>query len=170
MSEILNRRSVRKFDLTKKVSHETLIELCKYAESAPSARNQKSREYIIIEDEAIINSLAPIAIGTMFLKDCNTVIAVIGKNPENLATPVMQAQDLSAATENILIHATELGIGSCWLGVYPHEDRINPMNEILGVKNGAFVFSLIALGYPKDPNPFYDKEKFNKELIHINRY
>ncbi len=170
MSVILKRRSVRKFDLSKKVSYETLLELCKYAESAPTAKNQKSREYIIIDDDAIIEKMAPIAKGTMLLKDCNTVIAVIGVSPDSITTPVMQAQDLSAATENILIHATELNIGSCWLGVYPHEDRMDALNEILEVKNGSFVFSLIALGYPKDENAFYDSNKFNIEKIHHNKY
>ena len=47
MDIILNRRSVRKYDLTQKVEYNTLVELCRYAESAPSARRQKSREYII---------------------------------------------------------------------------------------------------------------------------
>ena len=44
MDYILNRRSVRKYDLNKKISDDELIELCKCAEAAPSARRQKGRE------------------------------------------------------------------------------------------------------------------------------
>ena len=48
------RRSVRKFDKTKKIDYDTLVELCRIGEFAPAARNQKGREYVIIDDENII--------------------------------------------------------------------------------------------------------------------
>ena len=54
MENILKRRSVRKFDSSKKITFETLKSLCKAGESAPSARNQKSRSYIIIDDKKLI--------------------------------------------------------------------------------------------------------------------
>lgn len=167
MDIILNRRSVRKYDLTQKVEYNTLVELCRYAESAPSARRQKSREYIIVDDKKIIDELSLVSKGSMILSECNTLIAVIGKNPSELVTPHMQVQDLSAATQNILLQATNLGIGSCWIGIYPHEDRVNPCKKILGITDERFVFSLIALGYPLNENSFYDAEK--EPIIHYNR-
>ena len=57
MDEILFRRSIRKFDLNKKISYDDLVNLCRYGEAAPSAKNQKSREYIIIDDKSIIDEL-----------------------------------------------------------------------------------------------------------------
>ena len=171
MDYIINRRSVRKFDLTKEISREVLKKLCEYGESAPSARRQESREYIIIDDTRIIEKLSSVSKGTMVLTDCNTVIAVVGKNPIDLSTPDMQTQDLAAATENILIAATSMGLGSCWLGVYPREDRIQAIKEILNMPDEKFPFSLIALGYPlyKD-TCFYDAKKLKEENIHFNRY
>lgn len=168
MDYILNRRSVRKYDLTKKLSYEDLFELCRYGASAPSARRQNSREYIIVDDQKIINELSKVSKGSMILSDCNTLIAVVGKNPDELATPHMQAQDLSAATQNILLAATMKGIGSCWIGVYPLEDRISKCSEILNVKDHKFVFSLIALGYPVDTNCFHTVEKLDAKDVHHN--
>ena len=168
MDIILNRRSVRKFDLTKKISYDVLLELCKYGESAPSARRQNSREYIIIDNQDIINELSKISKGSMILSECNTVIAVIGKDPKELTTPHMQPQDLSAATENILLAATQKGIGSCWIGIYPLEERINPCKEILNIKDDRFVFSLIALGYPLNDNSFYEINKFENTKVYHN--
>ena len=170
MDVILNRRSVRKFDLTKKVTYDDMLDLCRYGEAAPSARRQKGREYIIIDDLSVIEKLSNISKGALILKNCEACIAVIGKDPNTLVTPLMQAQDLSAATENILLRATSKGIGSCWVGVYPIEERTRLATEILNVGNGGFVFSLIALGYPLEENVFYDASKLEDNMIHYNGY
>ena len=170
MDVILNRRSVRKFDLTKKVTYDDMLDLCRYGEAAPSARRQKGREYIIIDDLSVIEKLSNISKGALILKNCEACIAVIGKDPNTLVTPDMQAQDLSAATENILLRATSKGIGSCWVGVYPIEERTRFATEILNVGNGGFVFSLIALGYPLEENVFYDASKLEDNMIHYNGY
>ncbi len=170
MKSVFMRRSVREFDLTKKISYEALVELCKAAEAAPSARNQKGRAYIVLDDKKIIDELSSVSPGAKVLSNCNTAIAVIGSNPEALSTPHMQLQDLSCAVENILIEATERGIGSCYIGIYPLEDRINSCNEILKVMHPAFTFALVALGYPKEENAFYDKGKWSDDLLHHNRF
>lgn len=169
MDYILNRRSVRKYDLNKKLSFEELKELCKYGEAAPSARRQESREYIIVDDQNIINELSKVSKGSMILSECNTLIAVVGKKSDTLSTPHMQTQDLSAATENILLAATQKGLGSCWIGIYPLEERITACADILKVNDGRFVFSLIALGYPLNKDCFYDANKLKDENIHHNR-
>lgn len=169
MDIILNRRSVRKYNLDKKIDYDTLVDLCRHAEAAPSARRQESREYIIIDDQAIINELSLVSKGSMILSECNTVIAVIGKNPEGLTTPHMQPHDLSAATENILLAATQKGLGSCWIGIYPLEDRLEAAGKILKIKDNKFVFSLVALGYPLNDDCFYDANKLKMENIYHNR-
>lgn len=170
MNVILNRRSVREYDLTKKVSNEILMELCRYAESAPTARNQKSREYIIIDDEEILSKLAQVSKGSKVLSGCNTAIAVIAKNKDTLSTPHMQDQDLSCAVENILIAATSLHLGSCYIGIHPLEDRISACDKILGVSDGAHTFALVAIGFPVKNDVFYDKKKLDISCVHHNRY
>ena len=170
MDYILNRRSVRKYDLSKKISFEELKEFCRYAEAAPTARRQESREYVIVDDSSIIQELSKVSKGSMILSECNTLIAIIGKNPNSISTPHMQPQDCSAATENILLAATQRGYGSCWIGIYPLEERVQACNKILNVSDGRFVFSLVALGYPQDENCFYDMAKLKEENIHHNRY
>ncbi len=159
MDIILNRRSVRKFDLSKKISDEALLDLCRYAEAAPSARNQRGRAYIVINDEEVIKKLATVSQGSKILNGANSCICVVGKDKSLLTTPLMQPMDLSAATENILLRATEKGLASCWVGLYPMEERMRAAEEILGIPSNEFAFSLIALGYPDIENPFYDMAK-----------
>ena len=77
-------------------------------------------------------------------------------------------QDCSAATENILIEAQHLGLGSVWLGVYPREDRVKGIKEILNLPERIIPLSIVSLGYPaekKEPSNRYDKLR-----IHINEW
>lgn len=166
---IYKRRSVRKFDLNKKVSYEILLELCKAASSAPSAKRQQDKEYIIIDDQKIIDEIASLPHGTLDPKDCKSFIAVVGKNPKGLTIPGMEIIDLAMASENILIRATELNIGTCFLGVYPIEDRMDKLNKILNVSNGNFIFGLIAVGYPLESDAFKEWDKFDPNTVRYNR-
>ena len=168
MDVILNRRSIRKFDTSKEISNEVLLDLIKYGESAPSARRQLSREYVIINDVEVINKLSKVSTGAKVLEGCKVAIAVIGRDPEKLATPGMQPQDLSASVQNILLAATQKGIGSCWIGIYPTEDRTKAAGEVLKVKDNKFVFALIALGYPTEENVFYEWNKLTEDMISYN--
>ena len=168
MDAIKLRRSIRKFDLTKKIPYDTLVELCKYASYAPTARRQIDKEYIIIDSADVINEMAKLPHGTLKYEDCNTYIALIAKNPKDLTIPGMMPIDLGMAAENILIKATDLGLGSCYLGVYPNEERMKMFNELLGVKDGKFVFGVIALGYPLEE--FKEWDKFDINDIHHNKY
>lgn len=169
MSIILNRRSVRKYDLSKKISIEDLKYICRCAEAAPSARRQKAREYIIVDDESLIKELSTVSKGSMILTDCNTLIVVLYKDLNTLTIPEMMPQDCSAAVENILLAATEKGFGSCWIGMYPINDRMASAKKILNITDERNVFAMIALGYPQDEGCFYDADKFDESVISYNR-
>lgn len=167
MSIVTKRRSVRKFDLTKKIPDSILEELIMAGEEAPRARRQDSREYVIINKQEIINELAKIYKCTMIIEECNTMIGVIGKNPEGLPCPSFQPIDLACATENIMVEAVNKGIGSVMLGTYPDKERVEKANNILGINDGRFVFTFICLGYPIDKDCFYEKNQ--KPIINYNR-
>lgn len=166
---IYNRRSIRSFDLEKEVSYDTLVELCKAASAAPSAKRQIDKEYIIIDDKKIIEEISLLPHGTLNPKDCNSYIAMIGKNPKDLVLPGMQVIDLAMASENVMIRATELDLGTCFLGVYPNETKMNDLAKILNICDNRFVFGLIAVGYPKDNSLFKEWDKFDIETVKHNR-
>ena len=76
------------------------------------------------------------------IEGCTAVIAVLGKDPKTLFTPLMQQQDLSCAVENILLAATSMGIGSCYIGIFPIEERVKECNQLLEVKRFCIYFFL----------------------------
>ena len=106
--------------------------------------------------------------GTLRYEDCNTYIVLVAKNPKTLYVSGMEPIDLGMAAENIMIKATELGLGTCYLGVYPLEDRVSTFNDLFKVKNGDFVFGIIAIGYPLEE--FKEWDKFDINTIHHNKY
>ena len=166
MDAILERRSVRKFNLEKRIPNEILVDLIRHGEAAGTARRQKSREYIIIENKDIIEKLSNIYVrSTMRVNECNQIIAVVGKDPATLPCAPFEATDLALASQNIMLKAVEYGIGSCMLGTYPDKERLEKTKEVLNLKDNKFVFTFICLGYPKDENAFYDMNKFDDDVI-----
>lgn len=164
---VLTRRSVRKYK-AEPISKNDIDLLIRAGFSAPSARNQKSKEFVVVDNKDVLNKLAMVSNHSLFIKDAPLCIAVVGEDKNKLLTPLMEEQDLASATTAILIMARSLNIGSCWIGISPIEERMNKANEILGISDGRFVFSLIALGYPYDDKAFYDAKKEDYTRVYYN--
>lgn len=163
---ILTRRSIRKFT-DKALNKATLDLLLKAAMSAPSAHNQQPWEFIVIDDRKMLDAVPSFHPYSKMLLKAPAAIFVCGKTG-GLAAEVFWPQDCAAATQNILVAANALGIGSVWLGVYPHEELIGRSRELFGIPGEVTPFALIALGYPaEDKGP---SNRFDPERIHQNRW
>ncbi|MBP5342876.1 nitroreductase family protein [bacterium] len=158
---ILKRRSIRVFKDTE-VSKEIIEELLKSAMAAPSALNRQPWVFYVIKNKDILEKIKKISPFTD--KNSNLIIFVCGNvsgiNPLNLND--FWIQDLSAAVENILISAADMGLGSLWCGVYPRVERVNAIKTILKTPKNIIPFAMIHIGYPKEekePRTQYDPAK-----------
>ena len=129
---------------------------------APSACNTRPWEFIVIKNREVLEKIRKVHPYTGMLETASLAIIMCAL-PETQTEPVMSGyypQDCGAATQNILIQAVELGLGTCWCGVYPKEDRIAEIKNILGTEK--LPFNIIAVGVP-DENPDsrgrYDESK-----------
>lgn len=166
MSAVFERRSIRKYT-DQNITKEQVEQLLKAAFAAPSAGNRQSWQFIIVDDKDILDSITKVHPHSQMLKEAALAILVCGDTSVELY-PGYFAQDCSAATENILIAATDMGLGSVWLGVYPRTDRVQDITEIFKLPEGIVPFSIISLGYPaekKEPSNRYDENK-----IHFNKW
>jgi hypothetical protein len=59
-------------------------------------------------------------------------------------------QDCSAAIENLLLCAHVLGLGACWLGVHPREQRVKALQDILKLQVSVIPVACIAIGHPAE--------------------
>ena len=165
MEEIIKRVSIREY-LDKEIEKEKVKKLLLAGQVAPSARNQRPGEFIVCDDKALLNEISNRCKNHYMAKDAPLAIIVLGnKNKEK--SPMYTYQDLSAATENILLEVTHLGLGSVWLGVAPNEERMNNLKEIFNLTDDYFAFSIIVIGYPK--NEVIKERKYDDSLVHHNK-
>ena len=165
LDTIYKRRSIRIFD-RRKVDKEILIDLLKAAMAAPSASNSRPWEFIIVTDEKKLSILqSKIKYGKYNAPAAAIVCAnlAIAKNESAFRFWV---QDCSAATENLLIAAAGLGLGTVWIGAYPKDDVINNLRDILDIPEQVIPFNLIYIGYPveeAEPRTQYEESRVHWE-------
>lgn len=166
MDAILNRKSIRKYkDI--KVSNDIVEELLKAGMAAPSAGNEQPWEFIVLRDKEIMKKITEVHQYSQMLLDTDVAIVVCGDESKEMFKGFW-VQDCSAATENILVAAEDKGLGAVWLGVYPIEDRVEAIKEILSLPDSVIPLSIIPVGYPDEQKkPAY---RFNKTRIHYDRW
>ena len=144
LEAIRDRRSIRRYH-RKDVPDEKLMQVLEAGRWAPSAHNSQPRKFIVVKNEKVRRELAQIATYGSFLAEAPVAIAVV-IDPSSSNHPV---EDGAAATENMLLAAHAIGLGSCWIGAYGsgYEDRAR---QILGVSGDKRLLSLISLGYAAD--------------------
>lgn len=144
LEAIRDRRSIRRYH-RKDVPDEKLMQVLEAGRWAPSAHNSQPRKFIVVKNEKVRRELAQIATYGSFLAEAPVAIAVV-IDPSSSNHPV---EDGAAATQNMLLAAHAIGLGSCWIGAYGsgYEDRAM---RILGVPGDKRLLSLISLGYAAD--------------------
>ncbi|MFK5882734.1 MAG: nitroreductase family protein [Candidatus Izemoplasma sp.] len=163
MSIILNRKSSRTY-LDTKVTDKQIESILKAAMQAPSAHNQQPWEFIVVNDRKILNALVAAAPNARAL--LTAPIAIIPILRPTTLSPLFSIQDMSAATQNILLEAENLGLGTVWIGVLPNEERVAAVKKILNIKDSLNPFSIIALGVSNDPRK--STSRYDESRIHYN--
>ncbi len=159
---IKKRRSVREYQ-DKPIAKEVLEIIVDAARFAPTARGVQPWEFIVITEGVTLRGIGQIAETGRFIAQAKACIAVFCSDTK------YYLEDGCAATENILIAATALGIASCWVAgdKKPYSSEIN---SLLNAPPSFKLVSLIALGYPESEKVFRIIEKRNlNDVIHWER-
>lgn len=165
MDLIGTRRSIRRYN-GKKVPKEGINEILKAAMQAPSARCQMPWEFLVVEDKKKLEKCANLLPNTSMLKEASFSI-VFMTDTRNLKTPGMYPQDLASSVTCALLRARELGIGSCWCGIYPNEERMKVVREIFNINQDYLEpFAVVAFGYPNSDEEFKIVDRFNADKVH----
>lgn len=170
-STIFTRRSIRSFIKEKKVEQEKIDILLRAAQQAPSACNKQPWEFLVLNDEKVIDSIAPIDKHYVLAAKAPLVIIVLGNEKTSYRGEnglAWYPQDLSASIQNILLQAAELGLGSVWIGTYPDEVRINGLKKHFNMPEYITPFAVIAIGYSEDKHKFVDR--YDNSKVHYNKY
>jgi nitroreductase len=163
---VLTRKSVRKYkDRDKAVHQEQIDLLLEAAMKAPSACNMRPWEFLVVQSRDKLDALAESQPFTRMLYDCPLAIVVVAlPDTRNQFSEGFFPQDCGAAAQNILLQAAELGLGTCWCGIYPKETPMQRVRDALGgfLAPNAIPFNIIAVGHPDEDlgaRGFYEKAK-----------
>ena len=171
MSSIFERRSVRSFLPNRRIEHVKLERVLRAGFEAPSSHNRRPWEFIVFvkeEDLIAISEMSPYA--KMVPEAAAVIVPCVNLDmvkPE-IAGVSWWVQDLSAATENILLQIVEEGLGGVWLGWYPEKERVDAFSSRYKLPANIIPFAVIALGYPA--KPIAPAFRFDTSKVHHGGY
>ncbi len=156
---VRNRRSVRAYD-SRPVREDDIVAMCEAARWAPSACNHQMWRFVAVTDRERIERLCDEAlrpvISNKWLRQAPLIIAgcsqldIVANKIGTRVTGIEYYQiDLGIAMEHMVLKATEIGLGTCWVGWF----KEHKVKEILGIPDRVRVSALLAVGYPADAPP-----------------
>lgn len=162
---ITSRRSIRRFE-DKAVSTSDVKQILEAAMSAPSAYNHQPWEFIILTDRKVLDRVGESA---PFAQVAGAPVAILvcgNFHKENDESFLIES--CSTATENMLIAANALGLGSVWTSIYPFEDAIEYFRNIFELPEHILPLVVVPIGYPNyKPR---DTVRYDENKIHHNSW
>lgn len=173
LSEIENnpifvRRSVRKYE-DREIEEDKLDRIIRAAMQAPTSGNEQPWEILVILDKEILKKVSQASKYVEFVDKAAAVILVMSNDDHLKFNGDYWQQDLSAATQNILLQSVVEGLGGVWMGVAPDKEMMDYLVELFNLNEKLTPFSLISIGYPlsEDANKYVDR--FKASRVHYNK-
>lgn len=163
---IFGRRSIRVFrpGVVPDASVRVLLEA---AMAAPSAVAKDPWHFIVVRQRDTLGRLAGVLSNGSMLHGAALGIAVCGDLDQAHDRQLSYLlQDCAAAIENLLLAAHGLGLGACWLGVHPREERLRQLQSLFALPEAVLPVAVIALGWPgetKEPRNRYQAAHVHQE-------
>jgi len=165
LQAIKERRSIRQYS-QEPISEDQLNQILEAGRWAPSRGNSQPWKFIVLNDAQIRKELADAIPTGTFLAQAPQGIAIV-VDPEASKHP---EQEGAAATQNMLLAAHALGLGTCWISVRG-TDWAKTAALVLGIPDEEWLISIVAVGHsteaPEKPRKGLDEITFtNKYGIH----
>ncbi len=158
---IFTRRSIRRYT-GEPVAEDDLKTILEAGMNAPSANNSQPWQFIVVDEREKLNAIMGVHPYSRMLAEAPLAIVVCG----NPAASKFWQQDCAAATQNILLAARALGLGTVWLGVYPDEQRAASVGALFSVPNDIKTMCIIAIGHPAEHKGRV--ERYDAGKVHKN--
>lgn len=166
---IHQRKSVRHFT-DKEVTKEQLEAIVRAGMAAPTAINTQPWQFLVVTDKELKAKYAEGNRQAEMINKCQALVIICGDM--NIGSERSQAfwvQDVSAATENLLLAVESLGLGAVWTGVYPIEERVKEVKEKFALPEKVIPLCVVLVGHPEGDLD-QPKDKWKPERLHWNKY
>ncbi len=168
VQNILTRTSVRQFT-GETLSQAQIDTLLHCAMAAPSALNQQPWAFVVVTDTALLSRIGAEMPNTRCQNHPACAFVPCGDLSKALTNhPDFWINDVSAATENLLLAAHAMGLGAVWTGVHPSAERVAQVQSLLGLPTHIIPLCIVPVGVPAEaPQP---KDKYTEQNIHYNKW
>ncbi len=164
LDPLFARRSVRRYAETP-IDEASVHDLLEAAMAAPSACARDPWHFIVVRDRERLGRMADALPNGQMLRTAPLGILVCGDiDVAHDGQLSYLLQDCSAAIENLLLAASMLGLGACWLGVHPRTERIEAMRGLFSLSAHIIPVSAIAIGVPAEVPP--PRTRFRDDVVH----
>jgi len=168
---ISGRVSIRNYT-GREVEDEKINKILEAARLAPSACNKQPWRFVVVKDKENVKSFFREGLGgivsnkwastaPVFIVACAELDLMVHKLGAALKSLDWYLIDMGIAVEHMVLQATELGLGTCWIGWF-NENRIK---KLLDIPKKIKVVSVITLGYPKAVNEADRTSRFETDKI-----
>lgn len=165
---IFGRRSIRAFK-PGEVSEATITRLLEAAMAAPSAVAKDPWRFVVIRNRETLTTLAGVLSNGSMLNTASLCIAVCADLEAAHDRQLSYAlQDCSAAMENLLLAVHAHGLGACWLGVHPREERIQRVKQTLALPEPVIPIACVAIGHPAESKQ--PRTRFNPAYVYHDKW
>ena len=139
--------SVRNYS-DKKVILKDVVKIMDVGRLGPAAGNIHTLKFILVEDKDKKEEVAHAAHEQHFIEKASYVIVVCSDTKQMVRSygergKMYAKYQAGAAIENMLLKATDLGLGSCWIGAFDEED----IKKILKIPDEIDIEALLPIGY-----------------------
>ncbi len=166
LEAIHTRRSIRRFT-SAPVPEGTVETLLRAAMAAPSAGNQQVWRFVVLRSPDARRAVAAANPHAGMLAEAPLGIVVCADTAAE-RYPGFWVQDCSAAIQNILLAAHAAGYGAVWLGYHPREDRVEAVQEALGIPRDVRPLGVVAVGRPAEEKGRVDR--YDPDKVHHERW
>lgn len=153
------RKSIRKYE-QKPIPKDVMEELLDSMRLAPSANNAQRWSIIVVTDQETKDKLVPASGNQRFVGTCSAYLVGVTEPGAHYS-----AIDMTIALDHSTLRATELGLGTCWIGDF----ETDKVKEILGIPADRNVPICMTLGYPAQSPPAR-KRKNLSQLFHRDKW
>lgn len=162
LEAIRKRYSCRAYQ-DRKIEREKLDTIFEAARLAPSARNMQDWRFVVVTDEEIKRQVAATTNRPTVFEKAGAIVAACSNSDYVMRCGQAIAPiDVAISLEHICLQATELGLGTCWIGSF---DPVQ-VAQILDIPDDIAIIELMAIGYPADSKPEPKREPIEKIVCH----
>jgi nitroreductase len=161
------RRSIRKYQ-TKPVEKDKVLKVLEAARLGPSAANRQPCQFIVVTDENARERLRSSYNEDWFVRAPVVIVGCV--NPKESWRRKDREEywkvDAAIAMQNLILAATELGLGTCWVARFDEKAA----KKALDIPKEFKIVAMTPLGYPDEEKDLVSDRKPLDALVHYDKW